>query len=42
VALLIVDFEQDPPVVMDNMKIFLREGLIFAVNEVTFITTLLE
>ena len=28
VALLIVDFEQDPPVVMDNMRIFLREGLV--------------
>jgi hypothetical protein len=28
VALLIVDFEQDPPVVMDSMKTFLKEGLI--------------
>jgi hypothetical protein len=28
VTLLIVDFEQDPPVIMDNIKTFLKEGLI--------------
>jgi hypothetical protein len=28
VSLLIVDFEQDPPVVMDSIEIFLKEGLV--------------
>ncbi len=28
VALLIVDFEQDPPIVMDDMNMFLKEGLV--------------
>jgi hypothetical protein len=28
VSLLIVDFEKDPPIVMDNMEMFLKEGLV--------------
>ena len=28
VALLIVDFEQDPPVIMDNMEVFVKEELV--------------
>jgi len=30
VTLLIVDFEQDPPVVIDNMETFLKERMVSA------------